>query len=167
MKSATILLAFLLVAVGVFAALIKCPECKAPVSDKAERCPRCGFPLAHARGVAQSNQVARVVAKTGLSAARGYILCVVQFGEEKEVQWLRLHRRVSYAVKGGLVKKGYRYEDVLRHPLDQTGRAIVEVVPGVYRVAVSADPDKRAPRSRTKLLRVPAGKVLTCTLAAR
>ena len=26
-------------------ALIKCPECKKEVSDKAEVCPHCGYPL--------------------------------------------------------------------------------------------------------------------------
>jgi uncharacterized OB-fold protein len=27
-------------------ALVKCPECSSEVSDKAESCPKCGFPLA-------------------------------------------------------------------------------------------------------------------------
>ena len=26
-------------------ALIKCPECGAEVSDKAEACPKCGYPI--------------------------------------------------------------------------------------------------------------------------
>lgn len=30
-------------------ALVKCPECKTDVSDKADNCPKCGFSLAKAR----------------------------------------------------------------------------------------------------------------------
>ncbi len=35
-------------------ALIKCPECKNQVSDKAVTCPHCGFPIAQT--LAQDNE---------------------------------------------------------------------------------------------------------------
>ncbi len=43
-------------------ALIKCPECRGDVSDKAAACPRCGYPIGRTAGGPRSVQI---IEKTG------------------------------------------------------------------------------------------------------
>ncbi|MBN1673464.1 MAG: zinc-ribbon domain-containing protein [Kiritimatiellae bacterium] len=144
--------------------LIKCPECRAPVSDKAERCPRCGFPLKAER--AKDESIARVVKEMAKETEKGYIVCVAKAADDATVLWIQLFLRVTYEETRGLAKKGVRYEEVLRHPVDQTGRVVIEANPGKYRISVVDDPKKRAKRRDTRYVEVMRGSVVPCSFVA-
>ena len=56
-------------------ALIKCPECGATISDKAEKCPKCAFPIKSINVVSPQNSTQTVVV-----SKEGYFLQTLNTG---------------------------------------------------------------------------------------
>ena len=54
-------------------ALIKCPECKKDISDKAEVCPNCGYELKSANDSVSNSNLDKVISGNNLK----YLLIIV------------------------------------------------------------------------------------------
>ena len=59
-------------------ALIRCPECGKEISDKAEACPNCGYPIV---GLGKAKRTTNEIMKTSLLADIGFtvlgIICAI------------------------------------------------------------------------------------------
>ena len=56
-------------------ALINCPECKSEVSDKAEKCPKCAFPINPSEPITK-----KVVKEVGNKSSEGLFLKTMNTG---------------------------------------------------------------------------------------
>jgi len=56
-------------------ALINCPECKNEVSDKAEKCPKCAFPINSSQAITKE-----VVKEAGNKSSEGLFLKTLNTG---------------------------------------------------------------------------------------
>jgi zinc-ribbon domain len=64
-------------------ALIRCPECKEKVSDKATSCPKCGYPLQQARTLSLSDVLVgrRWQARSHTLAGQGLVITFMRDGQ--------------------------------------------------------------------------------------
>ena len=86
---------------GVDMALIKCPECGKEISDAAESCPNCGYPIKGQQQIGDSDGLGKgqetKKLKTVLFIVVGIILVVIVCGG--------IHIAVNYRLKVMLRKK--------------------------------------------------------------
>lgn len=68
--------------------LITCPDCKQEVSDQARSCPKCGYPLARNKRIAQAQEAGASIVTAGKGAARGFrSLLLVEGGFSNRMEW--------------------------------------------------------------------------------
>ena len=122
-------------------ALIKCPECKREVSDKAEVCIHCGYPIAKLRGC---NDI--ILDSTDSSKYKIRVTDVHEYGN-RAVALVGIITRLNTMEASKLIEKNY--SPIILAGLNMKDAEVIKEIFETRGISVVIEPDNESTQSTT------------------
>ena len=123
-------------------ALIKCPECKREVSDKAEVCIHCGYPI-----VKQRDYNATIQEKSGPSSYKIRMIDVHDNKESRAVLLMRMIAGIKQPEASILIRKNY--SPIIMAGLSMENAEVIKRIFENEEINVAIEPDKNSTQRTT------------------